>query len=503
MPAASSMRLAKWRRPPSRRSTWLPSAPFCGAKTWAAPATSKSGLRTSTATSTVVWRSLASTPERSTVAIVTSAPPPRSTGRPCRSSSRAPSATRIPAPPSVEALPPTPTRSRRAPPSRAAAMSSPAPRLVARSGSRRDPSRRRPAASAISTTARSGPSQPSRARRGRPSGPVTRNSCTRASAPAPARRTSRVPSPPSATGTERARQPPSTTPAASACAAPAAVSVPLKALGAQRAMGADSRVTPCGVARSGGPPTASAPGSGDPGGGGAKLTRGGHHLRALPHPVEQRHAPGGGHRLAEALAHLVLTHLHVDAGDSQNSSLDDGALGAAAGEGGFQLIELLEMLASDAVRTQLRGIGTLQAVMSVLEGYANFVMHRVGQALENLPGAGMLALAVPDRPGQAGADHVLHHPDEVLAQPRVLTELPCMGQLVEDEPAPQRLDRCAGHAREAGQVGFDEVQRGGGATERRTDGQHGVVLAEDPLRHDPEERPDIAVHHTATEGGCP
>jgi len=33
----------------------------------------------------------------------------------------------------------------------------------------------------------------------------------------------------------------------------------------------------------------------------------------------------------------------------------------------------------DAVRTQLRGIAKLQAVMCVLEGYANFVMHRVGR----------------------------------------------------------------------------------------------------------------------------
>jgi coenzyme F420 biosynthesis associated uncharacterized protein len=40
--------------------------------------------------------------------------------------------------------------------------------------------------------------------------------------------------------------------------------------------------------------------------------------------------------------------------------------------------QVLERL-PDAVRTQLRGIGTLQAVMSVLEGYANFVMHRVGR----------------------------------------------------------------------------------------------------------------------------
>jgi len=41
-----------------------------------------------------------------------------------------------------------------------------------------------------------------------------------------------------------------------------------------------------------------------------------------------------------------------------------------------QLVERLP----GALRTQLRGIAALQAVMSVLEGYANFVMHRVGRA---------------------------------------------------------------------------------------------------------------------------
>jgi len=40
--------------------------------------------------------------------------------------------------------------------------------------------------------------------------------------------------------------------------------------------------------------------------------------------------------------------------------------------------QLLERM-PDAVRTQLRGIAKLQAVMCVLEGYANFVMHRVGR----------------------------------------------------------------------------------------------------------------------------
>lgn len=40
--------------------------------------------------------------------------------------------------------------------------------------------------------------------------------------------------------------------------------------------------------------------------------------------------------------------------------------------------ELIERL-PEAVRTQLRGIARVQAVMSVLEGYSNFVMHRVGR----------------------------------------------------------------------------------------------------------------------------
>jgi coenzyme F420 biosynthesis associated uncharacterized protein len=53
---------------------------------------------------------------------------------------------------------------------------------------------------------------------------------------------------------------------------------------------------------------------------------------------------------------------------------------AARNEAGKQpsARELVERL-PDAVRTQLRGIARLQATMSVLEGYANFVMHRVGR----------------------------------------------------------------------------------------------------------------------------
>src|SRR5205807_3712581 len=41
--------------------------------------------------------------------------------------------------------------------------------------------------------------------------------------------------------------------------------------------------------------------------------------------------------------------------------------------------EILQRL-PQTVRTQLQGVSRLQAVMSVLEGYSNFVMHRVGRA---------------------------------------------------------------------------------------------------------------------------
>ena len=49
---------------------------------------------------------------------------------------------------------------------------------------------------------------------------------------------------------------------------------------------------------------------------------------------------------------------------------------------GFTLLrsrELLQRLPG-TVRTQLQAVSRVQAVMSVLEGYSNFVMHRVGRA---------------------------------------------------------------------------------------------------------------------------
>ena len=85
--------------------------------------------------------------------------------------------------------------------------------------------------------------------------------------------------------------------------------------------------------------------------------------------------------------------------------------------------------------------------------------HRLGQPLHDLPGVRWPARPVAGGVRQAAADHVVHHPDQVLAQPRVLAELPRVGELVEDEPAAQRLGRRAGHAGEAGDVRLHQVQR--------------------------------------------
>ena len=57
------------------------------------------------------------------------------------------------------------------------------------------------------------------------------------------------------------------------------------------------------------------------------------------------------------------------------------SLAQAMGADGKQVSarQVIERLPA-AVRAQLRGVAQVQAVMSVLEGYSNFVMHRVGRA---------------------------------------------------------------------------------------------------------------------------
>ncbi len=58
------------------------------------------------------------------------------------------------------------------------------------------------------------------------------------------------------------------------------------------------------------------------------------------------------------------------------------SIAQALGDGNGKRVDVRRLVEHlpDTLRTQLRGIAQLQAVMSVLEGYANYVMHTVGRA---------------------------------------------------------------------------------------------------------------------------
>ncbi len=129
-------------------------APFCGPYTADAPLGPVSGLSTSHATTNSHSRSSIGIPERSTEASPASAAPPGRSSFPSASTNFAPSACAIPAPPSLVALPPIPMMNLRQPLARAAAISSPVPRVVVMRGSRRSRGTRgSPDAEAISITA--------------------------------------------------------------------------------------------------------------------------------------------------------------------------------------------------------------------------------------------------------------------------------------------------------------------------------------------------------------
>lgn len=191
----------------SRVSAW---APFWAAKTCAAPCGPVSGEVTSEATVRQTPCTAFRASVRSAEASDRRAADPSGRRRPSSSVREAPRAASMPRPRSVEALPPMPTTTSRAPSAIAAARASPSPRVLARAwvsalGSCTCCS---PQHSASSTTATS-PRRAIRAVRGSPSGPETVTSS--GSNPA-ASAASTVPSPPSATGTERTCNPCSAAP---------------------------------------------------------------------------------------------------------------------------------------------------------------------------------------------------------------------------------------------------------------------------------------------------
>ena len=219
-------------RAASSSSTCSGVAPFCGPKTAAAPLGPRSGAVTSLSRRTPP-SGARRIREASTRARRPSAPPPSGSVVSSASNSSRPSARSAPAPPSVEAEPPRPITSARAPAFSAAAITSPSPRVVAPRGSS-EPIMGSPEESASSTTAVPSGRCSQRAWSGRPSGPVTGPTATSAAPGTATAIASRVPSPPSACGTRSTSSSGRTArhPVPIAEAAAAASSDPLKESGA-------------------------------------------------------------------------------------------------------------------------------------------------------------------------------------------------------------------------------------------------------------------------------
>src|SRR5947207_6564851 len=218
-PTAASSASAKRASRASSSPTWLGLAPFCGPYVAAAPRSPSSGLVTSDAIRRSVSARRGSRPDRSTPSAPT----------------RAPRASRMPAPPSVVALPPIPRTICLTPASSTAQSTSPVPRVEAAKGSRwSGETRDSPEADASSTTARRPSCERShRATTGRPSGSVASTSC--GSQPPPASIAASVPSPPSAIGARTSSSSPRARrqPFASASATPTEVRLPLNESGAK------------------------------------------------------------------------------------------------------------------------------------------------------------------------------------------------------------------------------------------------------------------------------
>jgi len=99
-------------------------------------------------------------------------------------------------------------------------------------------------------------------------------------------------------------------------------------------------------------------------------------LHELTHAWQFAQHPWIAQHIGEQLRHLVVESISAD-GASFMKSRD-------------ALQQLPEML-----RSQIRTVSSLQALMSVLEGYSNFVMHRVGE--RHIPEAAELQAALQRR----------------------------------------------------------------------------------------------------------
>jgi coenzyme F420 biosynthesis associated uncharacterized protein len=90
------------------------------------------------------------------------------------------------------------------------------------------------------------------------------------------------------------------------------------------------------------------------------------------HPWLREHL---GSMMSELLMEELVARL---AGDGSGPAGGSGGDGSSSGRGrGVGSLELVRTLPGQ-VRSQLRTVGKVQAVMSVCEGYSNYVMHQVG-----------------------------------------------------------------------------------------------------------------------------
>jgi len=90
------------------------------------------------------------------------------------------------------------------------------------------------------------------------------------------------------------------------------------------------------------------------------------------HPWLREHL---GTMMGELLMEELVARLEGGSGGSGGDGSDGG--GAGAGAGRSWSLALVRSLPA-TVRAQLRTVGRVQAVMSVCEGYSNYVMHQVG-----------------------------------------------------------------------------------------------------------------------------
>jgi coenzyme F420 biosynthesis associated uncharacterized protein len=100
-------------------------------------------------------------------------------------------------------------------------------------------------------------------------------------------------------------------------------------------------------------------------------------LHELTHAWQFEAHPWLREHLGSMMSELLMEELVARLAGDGGSEAADGAGGARGRGRGVGSLELVRTLPGQ-VRAQLRTVGRVQAVMSVCEGYSNYVMHQVG-----------------------------------------------------------------------------------------------------------------------------